>query len=408
MTSATITKLPTIRSILARGHVRLVVMAVILASATLTISGALLLRSYADMNLQLAARTLRYAVEPAVYFGDRDALNDAVTSLVGSGELSEVEVLGADGAPLMQWRAPGDDAGVGAFARSLLTMPPVELPIFAGSGEQLGKVRVTASPTRLVGFAMSCLIICACSIGLTLLATRILTRRLDEEVVAPIENLARVAETVRQERDFRLRAEPSQIAEINLLSSDFNALLVELEGWHDGFMAENRNLAHLAEHDLLTGLGNRLQFERELQLAITLADSGNREFTLLFIDINGFKQVNDRFGHQAGDAMLAEFSLRLVTTMRARDQAFRLGGDEFVVIVDPVVNSPNGQAIVDRILEAAKAPVQFGEGQSLPMSISIGISTYPRDATSAEALIQHADARMYANKKEHKLHGKNG
>lgn len=402
--------LPTIRSILARGHLRLALMAVLLAASTLTVSGALLLRGYARVNLELSARTLRHAVEPAVYFGDSDALQDAIDSVVSAGDLRRVQILAADGAPIMTWQPDNAaDPGIVAQMFSIFSPDEVELPIVAATGETIGMVRVTASLDRLMRYALSGVIICICSVGLTILATRIVTRRLEEEVVQPIEHIARIAMEVRGKRDFSLRVNPSPIAEVDRFSNDFNALLVELQSWHEGFLSENRTLAHLAEHDPLTGLGNRLLFDRELQGAMELAQASGGSFTLLFIDLNGFKPVNDMHGHLVGDALLAEVAQRIRDTLRARDQAFRLGGDEFAVLADPLASGVDGQAMAARIREAMACPAALphasgGAGLHLPISVSIGLASYPADGDNAGSLIGHADTQMYADKKEARLH----
>src|SRR5690606_7020640 len=99
------------------------------------------------------------------------------------------------------------------------------------------------------------------------------------------------------------------------------------QGWHQSVVSENKELAHRAAHDSLTGLGNRDLFERTLSNAATIATVSDSSFAILFVDVDQFKQVNDDFGHNEGDSVLAETAHRLTRCVRPTDSVFRLGGD---------------------------------------------------------------------------------
>ncbi|MBL7256676.1 GGDEF domain-containing protein [Paractinoplanes lichenicola] len=155
-------------------------------------------------------------------------------------------------------------------------------------------------------------------------------------------------------------------------------------------------LAHQAEHDQLTGLANRPALRSRLELLL----SGSREDpygpVLFYLDLNGFKQVNDKFGHAAGDFVLVEFARRLVAALRPGDVAARLGGDEFVVLAEEVPGEPGARALAERLRALAAEPVRRGE-ESYPIGVSVGWAAAAQHP-EAEALLAAADAEMFADK----------
>jgi diguanylate cyclase (GGDEF)-like protein len=151
----------------------------------------------------------------------------------------------------------------------------------------------------------------------------------------------------------------------------------------------------LALYDTLTGLGNRNLFHHQLPRAIAIAQREGSTFPLLFMDLDRFKDANDAFGHEAGDAILAGIGARLHEISRAADVYFRLGGDEFTAILHA---GSDGGAAAGRIIAAVAAPIHFGT-QPLEISISIGVANFPADGETAKALTRSADAAMYRAKK---------
>ena len=132
----------------------------------------------------------------------------------------------------------------------------------------------------------------------------------------------------------------------------------------------------------------------QLARAIAVSQRKNKPFGLLMMDLDKFKAANDTFGHEAGDAILAEVGTRLCQIARASDAYFRLGGDEFTAILDA---GSDGRAVAQRIMAAIGAPMPYGP-HSLEIEISIGLANYPADAGSATDLIRVADVAMYAAK----------
>lgn len=154
----------------------------------------------------------------------------------------------------------------------------------------------------------------------------------------------------------------------------------------------------IAQHDALTGVYNRLYFDQHLKNCIELARKFNYKIALLFIDLDGFKSLNDTLGHDAGDFVLKEVASVLSGTIRDSDIVARIGGDEFVVVMSPFSNEYKERGFGLRILEAISKKRTFDK-QDIIISASIGGAIYPDDANTAEQLIKCADEAMYTVKK---------
>jgi len=163
-------------------------------------------------------------------------------------------------------------------------------------------------------------------------------------------------------------------------------------------MAEHqRRISHLATHDDLTGLPNRTLLHDRIHQAMAYARRSGRLLALLFIDLDGFKFINDSFGHTQGDALLKAIATRLEREIRAGDTVARLGGDEFVVMLGDAADADDVMRTADKLLRVLSEPTQ-ADGRSLLVTASIGISIYPSDGTNVEVLLQHADSALYAAK----------
>jgi len=157
-------------------------------------------------------------------------------------------------------------------------------------------------------------------------------------------------------------------------------------------------LFHEANHDALTGLANRQMFMLQLRQKFALRTrQPDLKFSLLFIDLDRFKMINDTMGHHAGDAFLVEISLRLQQTVRELDLVARLGGDEFVVMLGPMQQDTDAEEVADRIIKAVREPMEL-QGQLVYSGASIGIAHYRPDYPNADALLRDADAAMYQAK----------
>jgi diguanylate cyclase (GGDEF)-like protein/PAS domain S-box-containing protein len=158
---------------------------------------------------------------------------------------------------------------------------------------------------------------------------------------------------------------------------------------------------YLATHDGLTGLPNRAHFSQLLNRQVQSARRYEGRFALMFIDLDGFKAINDTFGHEAGDILLVEMAARFSGSVRASDVVARLGGDEFVVLVQEASDIEQVNAVARKILSAAIRPVTI-EGRECRVTASVGICMFPRDAQDEQALLRNADVAMYRAKAQGK------
>jgi diguanylate cyclase (GGDEF)-like protein/PAS domain S-box-containing protein len=158
------------------------------------------------------------------------------------------------------------------------------------------------------------------------------------------------------------------------------------------------HLAYLATHDTLTGLPNRkLFFDRTNQAALRARREGSK-FALVYLDLDGFKAINDTFGHEAGDALLTGMASRIRHVLREADTVARLGGDEFCILLEGLGDALASEAIAAKVLDALRTPVLHA-GQSLYVRASLGIAIYPDDHLDPQRLLSLADSAMYAAKR---------
>jgi diguanylate cyclase (GGDEF)-like protein len=165
----------------------------------------------------------------------------------------------------------------------------------------------------------------------------------------------------------------------------------------EGLETANKQLRHLATHDSLTSLPNRVLLDDRMSQAIVHAERAGESFAVCVLDLDRFKLINDSLGHRAGDELLKHVARRLTSAVRNVDTVARLGGDEFVLIISEAREPADAGQVADKVLEALQAAVQIGELE-IHTSASIGIAFYPGDGTTIETLYAHADAAMYCAK----------
>lgn len=167
--------------------------------------------------------------------------------------------------------------------------------------------------------------------------------------------------------------------------------------------AAEAQIRHLATHDVLTGLPSMRLAKDRLSMALAAAHRNREAVAVMFLDLDGFKEVNDTFGHDTGDSVLVEVARRLRSCLRETDTAARIGGDEFLVVATGL-RTPEGAAqVAEKIVRLLSRPFPCDDGEAA-VGVSIGIALYPADGADAQSLIRQADKTMYRVKKS----GKNG
>ena len=162
--------------------------------------------------------------------------------------------------------------------------------------------------------------------------------------------------------------------------------------------AANEELAILSSHDDLTGLYNRRFYDQGMARSLERASELGKPMALIMIDLDGFKQINDTYGHGVGDVLLTQLGMRLRHQMRETDLVARLGGDEFAVILEDVHAEEEVQQIAEKLLVAVRAPVLV-RGKALALNASYGVALYPNHGDSQKKIEEWADKAMYAAKR---------
>jgi diguanylate cyclase (GGDEF)-like protein/PAS domain S-box-containing protein len=237
--------------------------------------------------------------------------------------------------------------------------------------------------------------------------------RLLTELVGPLsqdEGLHQALQRLQSGQESQNRAETCFVREdgSEMHCEWFNSALTDAQGQVTSIMALVQDVSakiqiarhqhYLANHDSLTGLLNRAAFHSRLEQALAQARGSAGSVALLFIDLDGFKGVNDAEGHRAGDEVLRLVAQRIGSAVRAGDTMARLGGDEFLVMLDREVTRDVTDAIGHRIIEALQQPMAV-QGRELFIGASIGVAVYPPLEGDIDALMSRADQAMYSAKR---------
>ena len=231
-------------------------------------------------------------------------------------------------------------------------------------------------------------------------------RRLDDAKRA-LAALQAQADAVRAELA-RLRSDLSQAQEefsemraVQLLEANEQLLLAALQADAIARTAVGNldELTRSGQRDALTDTPNRISMGKRLDSAIAMARRHEKRVGVLFVDLDGFKRINDTLGHAAGDEVLQAASQRLGSAVRESDTVSRYGGDEFVVLLPDMAKASDVAPIAQKMLRALAVPARVGD-QELPLSASIGVAVYPEDGEDAQTLLGRADAAMYRAKRE--------
>jgi diguanylate cyclase (GGDEF)-like protein/PAS domain S-box-containing protein len=186
---------------------------------------------------------------------------------------------------------------------------------------------------------------------------------------------------------------------LNMLENpDVKGIVANIRDITERKQAQNV-IQHQALHDPLTDLPNRQEFALRFVQALENAKRNNHEMALMFLDLDRFKNVNDRLGHSVGDTVLKVIASRFLSCLRAEDVVARFGGDEFLILVSKINSPKDGAMVAEKILKAVSLPVKIGE-HTLHPTVSIGIAIYPGDGQSMESVKKNADVALYRAKED--------
>ena len=189
------------------------------------------------------------------------------------------------------------------------------------------------------------------------------------------------------------------VAVFALVMARMNLSIVQIQAANAERAAAQAELSHQAAHDSLTGLANRAQAMRLITAALSRAQRSGAVIGLLFIDLDGFKQVNDTLGHRAGDEVLRAAAERMKEAVRAGDVVSRLGGDEFVVLLEPLDEQASAVGVAERLVDAVGQPMMLTDGHEARIGASVGVAISQDASTDADLLLSEADLAVYRAKK---------
>lgn len=355
------------------------------------------------------ARVLAENAIPAIHFGDKRAAYELLGSLRHWPQVYAARLMGPDrrilatyirNRPAGRGTAPaaGDDSSYELFPGALNIRQDIDngdgwfgnITLTIGLGElyrQTAWIGIVTLVAALAGFAVS----------------RLLLNRFKPSVLGPLQGLNRLMAKAYGQSDFPARARESHIVEIDALGRGFNEMIGKIQD-------RDRQLARLAYSDMLTGLPNRSAFMDRLEREVQRASRSGHRLGLLFLDLDGFKRVNDTLGHDVGDRLLVEAAARIREALRPSDAtglaagaandngAARLGGDEFTVLAPDLREIDDVMIIARRIGDVLRQPFLIA-GHGLAISGSIGAAVFPDHARDAPELPRHADAAMYQSKR---------
>lgn len=279
------------------------------------------------------------------------------------------------------------------------------------NGESIGTLYLMGGMESLYAHMAWQALITLVAALLAIFVANMLLRRLNQSVLQPINGLSSLMGQISEESDYSARAAPSNIAELNALADGFNDMLGQIQQ-RDAERREAANKTHkLAYFDSLTGLPNRLSFLEGLDREVRIAEREGTRLAILFMDLDGFKGVNDTMGHNTGDLILQWVSDRLQKGIRPYDMLSRtntdktevglarLGGDEFTALIPKIAKPEDALLVAHRIRDLMHRPFVL-EGREVVLTASIGIAVYPDDGEDASSLLKHADTAMYHAKDE--------
>ena len=393
---------------LRRANISLVTMTIISAWLALTLIAYVNLRVYVTQNLQLVANSIAYSAQAATAFQDAMSAQEILNTIATQENLISAELVGSNGTPLASFRRKSDTLLESTFA-SLgdQLFPQRSAADIRVEDKTVGRVTLQGTNVVYVKFFASTLVAVVILMAMVALAVAQLSRRVQREIVFPLNILASLTHAVRVSRTFDRRAPPAKVVEIHQLGEDFNALLSELEKYEREQQARaaqlqsvNESLSHQATHDGLTGLANRAHFREQLARTLSAQRDDDAMVGVLYLDYDHFKSINDRLGHAVGDTLLIEVARRLRSIVRRGDLVARLGGDEFAILLAPLKSIVHATNIADKIVTAMRDPIALSTEESFSGSVSVGVAVAPEHATTLESLLLAADAAMYQAKAE--------
>ncbi|MGX9416326.1 EAL domain-containing protein [Vibrio sp. WJH972] len=351
------------------------------------------------LRLQSIADILAPNLTASLIFDDKDTANELIQPLNDQPSIVEVTVHDSNGDIFVA------QTNIELPQQSQIKLKQISAPLVM-EGTYYGELIIQADDSLIDQHVQFFVIFISIILGITLFISFGVSVAVSRHFTTPISRLAFTANQVTQSNNYSLRAEHSREDEIGDLTRCFNSMLATIEQrdqtleWQVSKRTKQLKVANIrlkdqAYKDILCDLPNR-RYLIELMSEL-INDFIDHTFTLMFIDLDGFKEVNDTMGHDAGDLLIISAANRIKASLRSKDTLARLGGDEFTLLVNETCDRTAISHIAEKTREALSMPFEI-LGEEVNITASIGICSYPTSGTTVEAIMKKADLAMYAAK----------
>ncbi len=384
-----------LRSIFRRSQWISLVITFLICAVTFVSMSMFTMENYVKQNLALLSNTLNDRVQPSVVFHDNATLDQILNEYLQQHAIRAIYVYDRHNELMAQVKKePIQYSWLQNHFDNWFLHDGVKLDIFHQQ-QKVGELQVFGSSTKMLDFIITFVFRFALAMIIVVLALIWSSNLTYRKIIHALQPLSQVAQLVSEQKAYNLRFPQNEIDEFQNINDVFNQLLEEIQIWHNHLQNENHQLSFEVRHDHLTQLPNRSYFYQVLCGLFEDINSRNN-FALLFIDNNNFKEINDIYGHLAGDAILQEMAIRLRNRLRNQDFIARLGGDEFAIVLKSITQVEHLISIAENLIESSNEPLRF-HNQSIAFSFSIGIA-FSQFAGTPEDLISQADQSMYKAK----------
>lgn len=412
---------------------KLLVMSLLLSSFSITslsitflVNEFISYRDYISNDIRVQARIIAKNIASPLVFQDHRSARDILEGLKSSQRIQAVAIFTADRQLFTVFQNSDSDQPnlLSEFRRlqqkgadhralyqslhktarhqSLLSAYPVLEEAIIVDGQTVGAVIIQSDLLAMFEHIRFLALLVFVVALLTLVMAIVLGMQFQRIITAPIDTLLGAMQQVSLNKDYAHRIPETSNDELGQLMSGFNQMLTEIEIRDQSLFERQQQLDQLAHYDNLTGLANRAMLMDRLHQALHQAKRYHQKLAVLFIDLDGFKEINDTLGHKAGDELLKQVAARLSTIVRGSDTIARLGGDEFTICLHNVASAESACIVARKVMELYAEPFTL-EGTACRITGSVGVALYPHDAETVEALLKAADTAMY----QAKQHGKN-
>ncbi|MEI8625974.1 MULTISPECIES: EAL domain-containing protein [Pseudoalteromonas] len=346
-------------------------------------------------SLGSLSKMLSPNITTALMFDDIDAVQELINPILIRSDVISIMVTSVTGEQLVIAQSKDED-----MEQSIEVSTPLQLDM-----HDYGILKIRANNSyiqdRITFYFKFIMILMVFTFAISLILSLLLRRRF----LNPILYLAQTANKITTSHDYSLRAKQLSQDEVGQLTSCFNAMLYNIEQRENSLEnqvrlrtneLENANiqLQQYAYQDGLTDLPNRRYFYEKLQSLVSIK---GMKFALIFIDLDGFKEVNDSLGHDYGDLLLHQVATRLQSCITTKDTVARLGGDEFTLILEGVNSPDEASKIAEAIKNSLMQSIKIKK-ETVYVTASIGLTFFPADGLTVEELVKRADQAMYLSK----------